>query len=82
MVLATLLLLIFQKKIENYALSQLNSYLKTEVYVYDMDVSIWSSFPKVSIRFERVLNPILSNARLLFNHITAPLASRKGGKLF
>lgn len=55
MVLATLLLLIFQKKIENYALSQLNSYLKTEVYVYDMDVSIWSSFPKVSIRFERVL---------------------------
>jgi hypothetical protein len=55
MILITVGLLIFHKKIENYALSQLNNYLKTEVRVFDMDITFWSTFPSVSIEFQKVL---------------------------
>ncbi|MEO9258392.1 MAG: AsmA-like C-terminal region-containing protein, partial [Crocinitomicaceae bacterium] len=55
MILITVGLLIFHKKIENYALSQLNNYLKTEVHVYDMDITFWSTFPSISIEFQKVL---------------------------
>lgn len=55
MILSTAALLVFHKKIENYALSQLNHFLKTEVYVFDMEITFWSTFPSVSIEFEKVL---------------------------
>lgn len=55
MILITVGLLIFHKKIESYALSQLNNYLKTEVHVFDMDITFWSTFPSISIEFQKVL---------------------------
>lgn len=53
--LITLLLLIFRKDIQNYALSQLDSYLTTKVYVYDIDIAFWKTFPNISIQFDKVL---------------------------
>lgn len=55
MLLITLLLLIYRKDIQQYALSQLDQYLDTKVYVYDMDVTFWSTFPNLSIEFDNVL---------------------------
>lgn len=51
----TLLLLIFRKDIQQYALSQLDNFIDTKVYVYDMDVTFWKTFPSISIQFDRVL---------------------------
>ncbi len=55
MLIITLLLLIYRKDIQQYALSQLDQYLDTKVYVYDMDVTLWSTFPNLSIEFDKVL---------------------------
>ena len=54
-IIITLLLLIFRKDIQQYAISQLDQFLDTKVYVYDMDVSFWKTFPNISIQFDRVL---------------------------
>jgi hypothetical protein len=51
----TLLLLVFRKDIQRYALQQLDQYLTTKVYVYDMDVKFWATFPQLSIEFKHVL---------------------------
>jgi hypothetical protein len=51
----TLLLLIFKKDIQDYALRQLDRYLDTPVYVRQMDVTFWKTFPYLSIEFDDVL---------------------------
>lgn len=51
----SLLLLIFKKDIQNYALSQLDRYLDTQVYIRQMDVTFWKTFPYLSIEFDDVL---------------------------
>jgi hypothetical protein len=51
----TLLLLIFKKDIQQYALRQLDRYLDTPVYVRQMDVTFWKTFPYLSIEFDDVL---------------------------
>ena len=54
-ILLTLVLLVFRKKIERYAIAQLDPYLKVPVYIHDVDFTFWRSFPNFSLRLEGVL---------------------------
>ena len=60
--LLTLALLIFRKKIERYAISQMDPYFKVPVYIHDVDFTFWESFPNFSLRLNGVLiqdyNPV------------------------
>lgn len=51
----TLVLLVFRKKIERYALAQLDPYFKVPVYIHDVDFTFWRSFPHFSLRLDGVL---------------------------
>lgn len=53
--LLTLALLIFRKKIERYAISQMDPYFKVPVYIHDVDFTFWESFPNFSLRLNGVL---------------------------
>lgn len=53
--LLTLAMLIFRKKIERYAISQLDPYFKVPVYIHDVDFTFWGSFPNFSLRLNGVL---------------------------
>lgn len=50
----TVIIHIYQDDIKQYAISELNSYLKTDVEVQDMEVSVFYDFPNASIQFENV----------------------------
>lgn len=50
----TVVIHIYQDDIKQYAISELNSYLKTDVEVQDMEVSVFYDFPNASIEFENV----------------------------
>jgi hypothetical protein len=51
----TLLLLIFRKDIENFAVQQLEPYIKVPVYIHDIDFRFWGSFPNFSLQLKGVL---------------------------
>lgn len=53
--LLTLLLVIFRKPIERYAVVQLNQYLKVPVNVYEVEFTFWKTFPNFSVRLSEVL---------------------------
>lgn len=53
--LLTLLLLIFRKNIENFAIQQLDAYIKVPVYIHDVDFRFWGSFPNFSLQLNGVL---------------------------
>lgn len=53
--LLTLLLVIFRKPIERYAVGQLNQYLKVPVNVYKVEFTFWKTFPNFSVRLSEVL---------------------------
>ena len=55
LLLLTLLLLIFRKKIERYAISQIDPYFKVPVYIHDVDFTFWQTFPNFSLRLSGVL---------------------------
>jgi hypothetical protein len=48
------LLYIFKDDIINYAVSQINKNLKTEVHVDEIDVTFWGTFPNLSLDFNGV----------------------------
>lgn len=54
MLLCSGLLLIFKDNIKRYAIQEVNNYLNKKVNVGFIDVTIWSSFPSMSIDFEDV----------------------------
>lgn len=54
MLLFSALLLIFKDNIKSYAIQEVNTYLNKKVDVGFIDVTIWSSFPNMSIDFENV----------------------------
>lgn len=53
--LLTLLLLVFKKPIERYAVGQLNQYLKVPVNVYAVEFTFWKTFPNFSVQLSEVL---------------------------
>ena len=53
--LLTLALLVFRKKIERYAIQQLDPYFKVPVYIHDVDFTFWQTFPNFSLRLSGVL---------------------------
>lgn len=69
--LTTVILHIYEDDIKEYAISELNSHLNTDVEVRNMEVSIFHDFPNASIAFENVFiadayNEIRSDDTLLF----------------
>ncbi len=67
----TVILHIYEDDINQYAIDELNHYLKTNVEVNQMDVSIFHDFPNASIEFENIFiadafETTLSNDTLLF----------------
>lgn len=50
----TVILHIYEDDIKQYAITELNSHLKTDVEVRNMEVSIFHDFPNASIAFEHV----------------------------
>ncbi len=48
------LLYIFKDDIIDYAISEINKTLKTEVQVDEIDVTFWATFPNLSLDFNRV----------------------------
>ena len=52
--ITTVILHIYEDDIKEYAISELNSHLKTDVKVRNMEVSIFHDFPNASIAFENV----------------------------
>lgn len=51
----TLLLLIYEDDIKQYAVSKLNEHLKTKVEVKNIELVFWSTFPYASLEFNDVL---------------------------
>ncbi len=67
----TVVLHVYEDEINQYAIDELNDYLKTDVTVRHMEVSIFHSFPNASIEFENVFiadafETVESNDTLLF----------------
>ncbi|NOQ75802.1 MAG: hypothetical protein GQ574_27605 [Crocinitomix sp.] len=67
----TVILHIYEDDIKEYAISELNSHLKTDVQVRNMEVSIFHDFPNASIAFENVFiadayEEVTSDDTLLF----------------
>lgn len=67
----TVILHIYEDEIKEYAIAELNSYLKEEVKVGRIDVSIFHQFPRASIGFENVFiadafDRVESNDTLLY----------------
>jgi hypothetical protein len=52
--LITFLLYVFKDDIINYAISEINKTLKTEVHVDEIDVTFWGTFPNLSLDFNQV----------------------------
>lgn len=52
--LITFLLYIFKDDIIDYAISEINKTLKTEVHVDEIDVTFWATFPNLSLDFNEV----------------------------
>ncbi|MDF3027053.1 MAG: hypothetical protein K0S23_1360 [Fluviicola sp.] len=48
------LLYVFKDDIINYAISEINKTLKTEVHVDEIDVTFWGTFPNLSLDFNNV----------------------------
>ena len=56
LILTTSLLIYFYKdRIINYAVGEINKFLTAEVKVEKIDLTFWSTFPNVSIDFNKVL---------------------------
>lgn len=53
--LITVLVFAFKKKIINYVVSEINQHLTAKVQVKKIDVTFWKTFPKVSVDFKEVL---------------------------
>jgi hypothetical protein len=51
----TLLLIVFRGKIERYAIGQLDQFFKVPVYIHDVELTFWKTFPNFSIRLDGVL---------------------------
>lgn len=51
----TLFLVVFQSRIERYAISQLDQFFKVPVYIHDVEFTFWKTFPNFSIRLDGVL---------------------------
>ncbi len=51
----TLLLIVFRGKIERYAISQLDQFFKLPVYIHDVELTFWKTFPNFSIRLDGVM---------------------------
>jgi hypothetical protein len=51
----TLAMLVFRKKIEHFAIRQLDPYLKVPVYIHDVEFTFWKTFPNFSLRLHGVL---------------------------
>lgn len=67
----TVVLHVYEDEINQYAIDELNNYLKTDVTVRHMEVSIFHAFPNASIEFENVFiadafETVQSNDTLLF----------------
>jgi hypothetical protein len=67
----TVILHIYEDEIKEYAIAELNSYLKEDVEVGRIDVSIFHQFPRASIGFENVFiadafDRVESNDTLLY----------------
>lgn len=67
----TVIIHVYEDDIKEYAISELNSHLKTDVEVRNMEVSIFHDFPNASIAFEKVFiadayEEIRSDDTLLF----------------
>lgn len=45
----------YENDIKQYAVSQLDQYLNTAVYIQDIELSVWKSFPNASLDFKNVL---------------------------
>lgn len=52
--LISLLLYLFKDDIIDYAISEINKTLKTEVHVDEIDVTFWATFPNLSLDFNHV----------------------------
>lgn len=52
--LISFLLYIFKDDIIDYAISEINKTLKTEVHVDEIDVTFWATFPNLSLDFNNV----------------------------
>lgn len=52
--LITFLLYVFKDDIIDYAISEINKTLKTEVHVDEIDVTFWGTFPNLSLDFNQV----------------------------
>jgi hypothetical protein len=47
----------FKDDLINYAVGESNKYLKAKVYVGKIDIAFWSSFPAISVDFDKVFIP-------------------------
>lgn len=55
MLLISALLLIFKDKIKSYAIEEVNQHVNKRVHISYFDVSIWKTFPKLTLSFDKVL---------------------------
>jgi hypothetical protein len=55
MLLISALLLVFKDDIKDYALEEINQHLNKRVHIGFIDISIWKTFPDMSLEFDDVL---------------------------
>jgi len=53
--LLTLIIIVFRKPIERFAVQQLDQYFKVPVYIHDVEFTFWKTFPHFSLRLDGVL---------------------------
>ena len=55
MLLISALLLVFKDNIKSYAIEEANQYINKRVHISYFDVSIWKTFPNLTLSFDNVL---------------------------